>query len=115
MTQRQIQKIKDAEKISDTIRTLRELSFAQTEDVIGQYSKAADLYYRHVGHNKYLVLNHFNKKYDPFLQGFDCWISTYHSVHDIGKKRAITNDDVRLSFNFERDWHLISQYFQSAK
>lgn len=103
---------KNSLKILDSLRTLRELNFVQAKDIHGEYSKDADLYFRHIGYNKYLVLNHFNKKRPAHLQGFDCWISTYHSMDDIGRKRAITIDQVRLTFDFERDWHLISQYFQ---
>lgn len=82
--------------------------FSKTVDSINEYSTEADLYYRNIGGKRYLVFNHYNKKRRADLQGFDCWISTYNSENEIGKKKAIQTEDVRLSFQVERDWHLVA-------
>lgn len=87
---------------------LKRYGFSETVDSINEYSIEADLYYRSIGGKRYLVFNHYNKKRKADLQGFDCWISTYNSENEIGKKKAIQIEDVRLSFQVERDWHLIA-------
>lgn len=95
---------------SNLIAKLSIYGFKKTEDIIGEYSKNADLYFRKIANQRYIVFNHFNKKRKEDLQGLDCWISTYKSENEIGKSKAIQIDDVRLGFQMERDWNLIAHY-----
>ena len=101
---------KDKEIISDFISTLELHGFHKTVDAIGDYSPNADLYYRLVDKNRYLVFNHYAKKSRAEFQGFDCWVSTYNSEHEIGTEKAQHVEQVQLSFQIERDWHFIEQY-----
>lgn len=95
---------------SNLIAKLQSYGFKKTNDIIGEYSKDADLYFRKIDNQKYIVFNHYNKNRKEHLQGFDCWISTYKSENDIGKSNAMQTDEVRLGFQLERDWDLIAQY-----
>jgi len=97
-------------KIKDAIYQLEEQGFEKTLDSISEYSTNADLYFRGIGNNRYIVFNHYNKTKREDLQGFDCWISKYKSKNEIGKKKAIKTDDIRLSFDFEEDWKLLTSH-----
>ncbi|HRK82945.1 MAG TPA: hypothetical protein PLZ12_15985 [Saprospiraceae bacterium] len=94
--------------ILELIAELERQGFSKTVDSNNDYSTEADLYYRYIGDNRYIVFNHYNKnsKYD--LQGFDCRISTYNSENEIGKKEAIQIEGVLRSFQVKRDWNLIA-------
>lgn len=94
--------------ILELIAELERHGFSKTVDSNNDYSTEADLYYRYIGDNRYIVFNHYNKnsKYD--LQGFDCRISTYNSEKEIGEKEAIQIEGVLRSFQVKRDWNLIA-------
>lgn len=98
------------ERISNFIDTLESYGFTKTLDKIGEYSSDADLYYRKIDANRYLIFNHYAKKHRAEFQGFDCWIGTYNSADEIGVKKAQGIEQVRLSFQIERDWPLVSNY-----
>lgn len=98
-------------KIGKAINQLKERGFKKTVDSISEYSNNADLYFRSIDHKRFIVFNHYNKTKKEDLQGFDCWISTYSSEGDIGKKPANEVQCIRLTFDFEDDWMLLSEYF----
>jgi hypothetical protein len=96
--------------ILSLIYELNQNGFLKTVDSINEYSNDADLYYRKIDNQKYLIFNHYNKKHKANLQGFDCWVSTYNLEMEIGKKKALQTNSVQLSFQIGRDWELIAHY-----
>lgn len=107
-------KQKKASKTSDAIsKLITELSnsgFSKMVDTLNEYSINADLYFRSVGNQQYIVFNHYNKKGKDNLQGFDCWLSKYKKQSEIGKTKASKIEEIRLGFQFSRDWKLIDKY-----
>lgn len=97
-------------KIKEAIIQLENRGFQKSVDTISEYSSNADLYYRQIDENRFIIFNHYNKKKKEMLQGFDCWISKYESVNDMRKKKALVTEDVKLSFDFKDDWQLLSTY-----
>ncbi|MEM6321449.1 MAG: hypothetical protein AAF960_27575 [Bacteroidota bacterium] len=97
-------------KISESIEQLEERGFEKTIDSIAEYSPNADLYFKQVNSKQYIIFNHYNKSKRQELQGFDCWLSTYQSKNDIGKKKAIHTKDIQLTFDFVEDWQLLTDY-----
>lgn len=97
-------------KIRDAINQLEERGFRKTVDSVSEYSINADLYFRKIDTDRYVIFNHYNKTKKEDLQGFDCWISKYNSENEIGKKSALNTEDVRLTFDFSKDWKLLSDY-----
>lgn len=93
--------------ILETISFLLKEGFTRTTDEICQYSRNADLYYKKIGLEKYVVFNHYNKDKKEEFQGFDVWVSKYKSDKAIGKEKHNGNDSVVLSFKLERDKTLI--------
>ncbi len=97
-------------KIRNAIIQLEERGFEKTIDSISEYSTNADLYFRQIDDDRFVIFNHYNKMKKEKLQGFDCWISTYKSKNEIGKKPTSNTEDVRLTFDFSEDWKLLSDY-----
>ena len=60
--------------------------FEKTIDSISDYSTNADLYFRKIEDNYYIVFNNSNKTKREDLQGFDCLISKYNLSSEIGKR-----------------------------
>ena len=100
-----------SQKIKESINQLEQKGFEKTIDSISEYSSNADLYFRRVKNNRFVVFNHYNKTEKENLQGFDCWLSTYESKKEIGKIPALNTEAVKLSFDFSKDWELLSDYF----
>ena len=98
------------ERVSNFIGTLERYGFAKTVEKIGEYLPDSDLYCRKIDANRYLIFNHYNKKHRAEFQGFDCWIGTYNTADEIGVQKAQGVEQVRLSFQIERDWPLIAKY-----
>lgn len=90
-----------------------EWSFDNTIDIAGSFSDNAPLYYKYIGDKKYIVFNHYNSQ-DNTNDGFDCWVSTYENIKHIGNRKPISNQNLRLSFLLERDYHLISKYLNNS-
>ena len=97
-------------KMKEAIIQLENRGFQKSVDTISEYSPNADLYYRQIDENRFIIFNHYNKKKKEMLQGFDCWISEYKSASEIGKKKALKTEDVKLTFDFQNDWQLLSSY-----
>lgn len=102
--------MKKRPKIKEVIQQLEVQGFEKTIDSISEYSPKADLYFRGIGNNRYVVFNRYNKTKREDLQGFDCWISEYNSKNEIGSKKAIVTEGIRLSFDFEEDWKLLNPH-----
>ncbi|SEC73187.1 hypothetical protein SAMN05192540_3935 [Maribacter dokdonensis] len=90
------------------IEQLENRSYKKSLDDAGQYLKGSELYFKKISDNNYIVFNHYNKGKKKYLQGFDCWISTYISENEIGKSKSLSNDLIKLSFDFEEDWQLLN-------
>tara|TARA_R110000868_G_scaffold296383_1_gene556679 strand:+ start:539 stop:865 length:327 start_codon:yes stop_codon:yes gene_type:complete len=90
------------------IEQLENRAYKKSLDNAGQYLKGSELYSKKISDNVYIVFNHYNKGKKEYLQGFDCWISTYKSENEIGKSKANLNDVIKLSFDFEEDWLLLN-------
>lgn len=98
--------------IPKLIRELTHNGFFKTVDMLSEYSKDADLYYRSIGDQQFIVFNHYNKNKKVQLQGFDCWVSKYKNESEIGKVKALHIEEIRLGFQFARDWELIDKYLK---
>jgi hypothetical protein len=94
---------------SKLLSKFNEWNFSKTIDTAGSYCKESPLYYKLIENKKYLVFNHFNANRKD-LDGFDSWIATYSDEKQIGNKRPLSVQDVRLGFNLDRDFELIKQY-----
>lgn len=87
----------------------KEWNFKTTVDTIGTFCINNPLFYKKVRDNKYLVFNHFyseNKNND----GFDSWVATYSNEKHIGKKEPLLIENIRRSFQLDRDFELIEIY-----
>ena len=85
--------------------------FNKTVDKIGAFCSGNDLYYKHIGDNKYLVFNHYNP--NMLMQsGFDSWIATFTSEKNIGNKRPINIKQIKLSFHLDKDYKLIKNFVE---
>jgi hypothetical protein len=96
--------------ISKLITDLSNSGFSKTVDTLNEYSTNADLYFRSIGNQQFIVFNHYNKKSKDHFQGFDCWLSNYKDQSEIGKIKALQIEEIRLGFQFSRDWELITKY-----
>lgn len=88
---------------------LDELKFKSTVDKIGTFCINNPLYYKKVGENKYLIFNHFNSK-NKNNDGFDSWLATYSTENQIGSKKPLLIEDIRLNYILDRDFELIENY-----
>jgi len=98
--------------IDGLIAKFSELNFTKTVDSISSYSSNnPPLYYKYIGNGKYIVFNHWN--YDKKNKdGFDCWLAIYANEEQVGKKKPIDLQKLRLGFQLERDLPLIEQYLE---
>jgi hypothetical protein len=96
---------------SKLLSKFNEWKFSKTIDNIGSYSKKALLYYKLIESKKYLVFNHYNSERKD-LDCFDSWIATYSDEKQIGNKKPLSLQDLRLGFNLDRDFELIKQYVE---
>tara|TARA_R110000868_G_scaffold357780_2_gene619301 strand:- start:558 stop:893 length:336 start_codon:yes stop_codon:yes gene_type:complete len=103
------------QKVRNTILDLENRGYSKSVDAIGEYLKGADLYYKKVFDNNYVVFTHYNKDKKEWLQGFDCWISLYNSNKDIGRLKALSSDHIILSFDFNKDWTLVYQKIEEIE
>ena len=92
------------------INQLGEFGFEQAIDFISEYSPNADLYFKQLDIERFILFNHYNKNKSEELQGFNCWLSTYKSKSYIGKIPAIEIESIKSTFNFEGDWALIAEF-----
>lgn len=100
----------DKEFIKAAIDQLEEFHFLKTIDRIAEYSANADIYYKQIDEQRFIIFHHFNKNKLELTQGFDCWISTYEREIYIGKLPAIEMETVKTTFDFREDWKLIKPF-----
>jgi len=97
-------------EIEQLLLKFDEWKFLKTTDIISSYStENPPLYYKHIGDRKFLVFNHWNVN-TKYTDGFDCWIATYSDEKQIGNKKPLDLQDIRLGFRLDRDFPLIEQY-----
>lgn len=102
-------------KINLLLEKLEEWGFKKATESIEVFSGKGDtLFYKGVGNDVYVVLNHWNSK-SKYNDGFDCWLSTYSTEKDFGKKIYLTNQQIRRDFEIERDFHLIQTHLGLEK
>ena len=114
--------LKKRYEIDNFLNILAQNNFKKTVDVKGHLSTNADLYcieinyvdytkiaqfaaevylqepiYQFSDKKYFLILNHYNKKENIHLQGFDLWIAVYNNEKEIGKKEIIHCHPLRLS------------------
>jgi hypothetical protein len=88
------------------ITTLKNLNFTKAVDNHGDFGKA-DIYFKRKSDHEFVVLSHYCKGKNILNQGFDCWITTYKRESDIGTRKPLLMDSLRLSFHLDRDVQLI--------
>lgn len=86
-------------------------NFNKTVDKIGSFCSGNNLYYKNIGENKYLVFNQYNPK-KLMQSGFDSWITTFTSEKNIGNKRPINIEQIKLSFHLDKDFELIKDFVE---
>jgi hypothetical protein len=99
-------------EVQHLLSKLEEWKFDKTIDIASSITPNAPLYYKKVDEDKYLVFIHYNSKSNT-NDGFDCWIATFAKTGHIGNKKPLALQQVRLSFNLERDFELIKKYIIS--
>jgi hypothetical protein len=115
--------VRNENTINGFINLLLSNNFEKTKDKITSFSKNADLYFREISFEHYIllskhsifndesiynendkkyfiVLNHHNKYLPYESQGFDLWLCVYDDKLDIGFKDFIHNFTIRLSCDF---------------
>jgi len=102
-------------EIEIKLNQLENRGYQKSKDVIGQYNKGSDLYYKRIGDGIYVVFSHYNKGKKEYLQGFDCWLSHFNSIKEIGKSMAISTDVIKLSFDFKDDWKLLASKIEEIQ
>jgi len=96
-------------RIKRILESLRKWKFENTVDSIGSFSKDADLYFKHIDQNDFIVFNHFNK-HRILLSGFDAWKAKFSHANQIGKKLPIAIEEIKLSFEIDRDLKLVTPF-----
>jgi hypothetical protein len=96
-------------EVQQLISKFDEWNFSKTTDTVGAFCKDNPLFYKKIGDKKYLVFNHYNSK-SKTNDGFDCWIATFANEKQIGIKKTMDVQEIRLSFHLDRDFELIKDY-----
>jgi len=96
-------------EIQQMLLKLEEWKFDKTVDISSSICKNAPLYYKKIETNKFLIFSYFNSKVNT-NDGFDCWVATFSNVKHIGIKEPLKLQDIRLSFQLDRDFQLIKDY-----
>lgn len=97
--------------INETINNLIGLGFLKVIDETSSYSLKADLYYKLITENVFIVVNRINKNKSFEHQLFDCWISKYNSEEEIGKIEPLELFQEQDYFNTIDHIELLRQYF----
>lgn len=80
-----------------------------TIDTLGDFKKGNILYYKKIESNKYLIFNNCYSS-DKNKQCFDCKVASFVNENDIGKKKPTDLQTIRINFEIDRDFELISNY-----
>lgn len=97
-------------EIKQLLSKFDEWAFSKSTDNINSYSSNnPPLYYKRIDDRKFLVFNHWNAN-TKYTGGFDSWIATYSNEKQIGNKKPLDLQDIRLGFRLDRDYPLIEQY-----
>jgi hypothetical protein len=96
-------------QINQILAMLSTQSFKQVEDEKGTVGKGQMLYYRETAENQFFLFSHHNPGHKS-LDGFDCWLGSFRSEKQIGQIQTENLQDIRLSFNLDRDYQLIAPY-----
>ncbi len=98
-------------KIKTVLEKLEEWGFKTSIDQAGGFHKGNTIHYRYVGNNNYIVFNYFNPK-SPRESGFDSWTAVFAHESHVGNKMPLGLEQIRFSFQLERDYPLIEQYLK---
>jgi hypothetical protein len=101
---------KHRNEINAILNKLEEWNFRKSIDKKSAICTNAPLYYKKIEANKFLIFSHYNSENKKNIDGFDCWLANYRNEKQIGKTVPSELEDVRLSFNLERDFELIKEY-----
>ncbi|WP_299244123.1 hypothetical protein [uncultured Aquimarina sp.] len=103
-------------KIKNGIDTFLGLGFERRLDKIGDYCGFDNSIYflkikEYKDYNEYIifVVTGIHKK--EKIQGFDCFTSKYNKEEDIGVISPIEQLRLKFSFDFEKHYNLLKQYF----
>ena len=102
-------------EIATKLAQLENRGYKKSSDVLGEYHKGADLYSKRLRDGVYVIFSHYNKGKKEYLQGFDCWLSYFNSIPEIGKTKSISTDTIRLSFDFKEDWKLLASKIEAVQ
>ena len=97
-------------EINHLISKFHDWNFKKTVDAIGSFHKGDMLYYKNISDKKFIVFNHLKGQKQNTNDSFDCWFATYMNESQIGNKKPLEQQDIRLGFDFVRDFHLIKDY-----
>ena len=101
--------------VTEIITHLLEAGFKKTVDKGSYLTTDADLYFKHVTANQYMIFTHYNHDQHIRLQGFDYWFCEFNSEREIGQKRPKQKLNSILSFQFYRDWKNIQELLEQSK
>ncbi|MGN6640083.1 MAG: hypothetical protein ACTHJ8_14335 [Mucilaginibacter sp.] len=96
-------------QINQVLVMLSANSFKQVKDEKGTVGQGQMLYYRQTAEKQFLLFSHHNPGHKS-LDGFDCWLGSFRDEKQIGQIQTDNLEDIRLSFNMDRDYELIAPY-----
>ena len=99
----------------ELLQKFNEWGMKKIIDEVGQFSGVGkELYYKHIGENRYLIFSFFINRPDLHTYIFDPWIASYNNESEIGKKKYIYKEENFANPNFimERDYHYIKEFVE---
>lgn len=100
-------------EVETLLSKLNEWLFSKTTDQVGTFCKDHPVYYKKIEGKKYLLFNHYNSR-DKINDGFDCCIAIFNNENQIGNKKPLFREEIRLSFILDRDYSLIEAYLKGG-
>jgi hypothetical protein len=89
------------------LEMFKKWNFKMTPDLNGTINVLSSIYYKKIFDNTYLLFTHYDAK-----DGFDSWLATYTDESRIGFQKPTNLEDIRLSFDLDRDMVLIANYLK---
>ena len=93
-------------QVNQLLENFKSWSFKKTFDGIRSFTTNSQLYYKLINNEEYLIFSHSNPK-NIRDSCFDSWIAKFPSEKWIGKKEPLKKCQVKLSFQMEKDFHLV--------
>jgi hypothetical protein len=98
-------------QIEGMLTFVQDKRFSQSVDNLGEYCKGNTLYYLQLDDKTFLVLNHYNRRRQIELQGFDLWLSKYDRASRIGIENALSIEGIKLCFKLPEDADIINDHY----